>query len=256
MRINFFEEFPIEENLAKAKFLDFPSTVFVAAHSIKEFSVFKKRLEEINPKIEVAYWPILPNTYWISPFSNTSDLKNLFQDLKSAGEPLKVLIDLELPMPKQAGLYVKNIFKIYRNKKIIKKFFEDALSLEIDITTAEYAAPSFVILKLYRKIGISYDNKKYGHKSCIMFYTSMIPKMALKTTENIILKVKKEINPEVELGLGTIAIGILGNEPILSAKDLGKDLKFMKENNFKVATIFRLGGLNQEYYEAIKQYAD
>jgi hypothetical protein len=37
MRVNFFEEFPNSVSLSKAKLIDFPSTIFIAAKSFKEF---------------------------------------------------------------------------------------------------------------------------------------------------------------------------------------------------------------------------
>ena len=98
MRINFFEEYPTSENLEKAKLIDFNSTIFLAAHSLEEFHKYKKNLLDINNRLDVAYWPILNNTYWISPFSYTSDLEKLFKELKENKEKLTILIDLELPL--------------------------------------------------------------------------------------------------------------------------------------------------------------
>jgi len=79
MRIDFFEEFPTEENLKKAKLIDFPSTVYLAAKSLEEFKISRKKLGKINPKLEAGYWPILEKSYWISPFSYTYELKKIFK---------------------------------------------------------------------------------------------------------------------------------------------------------------------------------
>jgi len=73
MRINFFEEFPISLNLSKAKLIQFPSTIFLAATSLEHFNTAKKKLKKINPKLEAAYWPILPKADWMAPIPYPSD---------------------------------------------------------------------------------------------------------------------------------------------------------------------------------------
>jgi hypothetical protein len=256
MRINFFEEFPTEENLKKAEIINFPSTIFIAAHSLLEFYKFKEKLATVNSKLEAAYWPIIPNTYWISPFSYTKDLENLVNEFNDIKEPLIVLIDLELPVIKKSGLYFRNLIHIHNNKKIIKNLFKNSANLNIKIVTAEYPVVNSLFLNFFKKMGVWYDTNKYPHSSCVMYYTSMIPSKFLKMTKRAILRTKKEINPNLELGLGVIAQGILGNEPILSPEKFNEDLIFMKENGFNIATIFRLGGLDDQYYKIIEQYAD
>ena len=254
MRINFFEEYPTQENLAKAKLIDFPSTIFLAAHSLEEFHSFKKQLHEINPNLTAAYWPLLPHTYWISPFSYTKDLKNFIADSKTNTEPLTILIDLELPLVKKAYLYFVNIWSVPRNKKILKQFFLDAPTCKLEIVTAEYLTPNNFVKKFFHLLGIMYDTKTYPHRSCAMYYTSMIPKMYFASVTDMIRRTKKEPHSQLELGLGTIATGVMGNEPILSPEKLQHDLGFMRENNFTTATIFRLGGFNQEYHSIVKPF--
>jgi len=57
------------------------------------------------------------------------------------------------------------------------------------------------------------------------------------------------------IGYGTIATGILGNEPILSAAQLEKDLQIAKKARINEVVMFRLGGLNEEYAKLLKQYS-
>jgi len=255
MRINFFEEYPTFENLEKAKLIDFDSTIFLAAHSLEEFNLYKDNLLKINNRLDVAYWPILPRSYWISPFSYTSDLEKLFEELKRNKEKLTILIDLELPVLKNKLLFIYNFFSFFKNKKIIKEFLKTAPLFNININTAEYPPFSHLALKIYRMLGISFDPKEYGNISCAMYYTSMISSKYIfnKITKSL-AEIKKEKNKKLELGLGTIAVGVLKNEPILSPENLARDLTFMKENNFETATIFRLGGFNEEYYQVIKPF--
>lgn len=250
MRINFFEEYPIEENLLKIKLIDFPSTIFVASKSLDEFVKLKEKILQINDKIEVAYWPIIPRSYWFSPFSYTKDLKNFIDDVSKNDEPLKVLIDLELPLKNKWYLYFSNIFSFFNNKKIIKDFIKNAYKKNIKIVTAEYAPFNDFFVWLYKIIGISYNPREYNNSVCIMYYTSMNKNKTNNLIRKTILKIKEK-NKNLELGLGTIATGVLENEPILSPENLEKDLIFVKENNFEIATIFRLGGLNEQYLKVI-----
>jgi len=137
------------------------------------------------------------------------------------------------------------------NKKILKKFFQEAPSYNIDIVTAEYP-PFFIGINfIYRLLGISFDVKKYKHTQCIMYYTSMIPNRFLsQLIRNGVIKLRK-INPNLQLGLGTIATGVLGNEPIISVPSLKNDIDFMRVNNIETGIIFRLGGLNEDYIKLL-----
>ena len=77
MQISFFEEFPTKKNLAKIRYVPFPTKLYLAAHSLKEFESIKV------PSIvkEKIYWPILKREegYWFSPFSK----REAMQDRKS-----------------------------------------------------------------------------------------------------------------------------------------------------------------------------
>lgn len=259
MKIDFFEEFPTEENLRKIKLIDFSSTIYVAAKSIEEYNFIRKKILKINSKIEVGYWPILEKSYWISPFSYTFELRKLYDYLikNKKHKSYKILIDLELPFlsPK---LFIWNMFSFFKNKKLIKKMFKDSKNLNIQILTAEYPSPNKIIQNALEVIGISYPIKKYPHKKSMMFYSSMIKnKFILKKIKQHIIKCSKrysEQNMTLQLGLGTIAKGILGNEPILKPEKLDEDLSFCKKNNINSVIIFRLGGLNKTYLKKIKKY--
>lgn len=253
MNINFFEEYPILENLEKAKLINFKSTIFITANSFSEYKENQKLLNSINSNLLTAYWPILPNSYWISPFSNTKDLQNFIKEIFSINEPLTILIDLELPLVKHKELYFKNFFSFWRNKKILKEFFKEAPIHNIKIVTAEYP-PFFIGVFIYRLLGISFNVKKYKHTQSIMYYTSMISnKFLSKLIRNAVLRARK-FNPDLQLGLGTIATGVLGDEPILSTPSLKKDIDFMKANNIETGIIFRLGGLNEDYLKILNDY--
>jgi hypothetical protein len=251
MKFNFFEEYPTLENLEKAKLIDFKSTIFLTANSFKEYKENQRLLNSINPNLSTAYWPILPNSYWISPFSNTKDLQDFITEVFLISEPITILIDLELPIVKHRELYFKNLFSFWTNKKILKKFFKEAPAHNIKIVTAEYPPFFTGINFIYRLLGISFNVKKYKHTQCIMYYTSMFSnKIIYKLIKIGIIRARK-YNPDLQLGLGTIATGVLGNEPILSIQSLKEDINFMKINNIETGVIFRLGGLNEDYMKLL-----
>jgi hypothetical protein len=256
MNINFFEEFPNKKNLDKLKLIKFDSTLYVACKSLKKFTSIKKKITRINSKIQVGYWPILERSYWISSFSYTYELKKLYNELlqNKQNKPFKILIDLELPFLNKK-LFFLNLPFFIKNKRLIKKIFKDSKKLNLDILTAEYPTHSRWIQKRLEFLGVSYPLNKYSHKKLIMFYTSTIKNNSAENKIKNYIKTKsKKWKGRLNIGLGTIATGILGDEPILSPKKLDEDLDFCKKQRMNTVMIFRLGGLNKEYIKVIKKY--
>ena len=72
MRINFFEECigDPQTDLQNAALITWPSTIYIAAASLSEFIERRRILFAINPHVTAAYWPVLKNSYWISPFAD------------------------------------------------------------------------------------------------------------------------------------------------------------------------------------------
>lgn len=254
MKINFFEEFPNDKTLKQLKYVCFPSTIYVAAKSLKQFNDIKKKILKINSKVEVAYWVILDKSYWVSPFSYTSELKELYVDLSKNKKPLKILLDLEFPFLNKKLFFI-NFFSFFKNKKLIKNIFKDQKKLNVQIFTAEYPLFGKILKKLLFWSGLSYSPKKYNHEKIIMYYSSMIKSNFIKN------KIKKAIvnelqnNKNIHVGLGTIDKGILETEPILSPNKLEQDLLFFNKNKIKSVVIFRLGGLNKSYINKLKKYS-
>ena len=107
IKIYFFEEFPEDNNLKKVEMITWNSTLFISAKSIDDFKQYKKKVERINPRIEVAWWPILEESYWISPWSNPQELERLEKELENYQG--KLIIDLEAPILNKS-LFIKNFF--------------------------------------------------------------------------------------------------------------------------------------------------
>ena len=242
MKIDFYEEFPTKENLSKLKLIKFKSRLFIAAKSLLEFKNLEKQTKKIKGNIECAYWPIVKNSYWISPFSNTRDLIELFNELNK--ENCHLLIDLELPI-RSKSLILKNLFNYFKNRRLIKTFLEKN---KHRITTAQF--PSSIISLFMKVLGLDY---RIDMEKSFMWYSSMIPKLMNNNIKKNLIKLKNKNKSSISLG--TIAIGILGNEPILSPNKLRGDLEFVKKAGFDKVIIFRLGGLNKEYIRVINRFA-
>jgi len=242
MKIDFYEEFPTDENLKKLKLIDFPTRIFVAAKSLDEFKKLEKRIKKINKKVECAYWPIIRNSYWISPFSNTKDLIDLFKELEACDNHL--LIDLEFPLNKK--MIFKNLFSWRKNKKIIRRFLEKN---KARVTTAQFPSP--LISWFIRLVGLDYDVKV---EKSLMWYSSIISKSINERIKRYLIRLKNK--SDYSVSLGTIAFGVFGDEPILSPEDLERDLMFVKRAGFEKIVIFRLGGLNEKYMDIIKKFID
>ena len=197
MRIDFFEEFPTIDNLEKANLIEFPSTIYLAAHSLEEFRELEKNLSLINPELEAGYWPILEKTYYVSPFCYTYELENLINDLEKNkfNNTIKVLIDLELPADNKQ--FIINPIRFHKNKRLIQSLFKNANDFNITIITAEYPTPIKFSQPFLKLIGISYSIRRYSHTMSVMYYSSVIEEYLPR----LMNPVKKMIPISLFLGL-------------------------------------------------------
>ncbi len=244
MKIDFYEEFPTKRNLKKLKLINFPCRIFIAAHSTKEFEISENEVKKINNGILCCYWPIIKNSYWISPFSNTRDLKQKFEELEKCKKPL--LIDLELPLRKV--MIFKNLFNFGKNKKIIRKFLEKNKKR---VTTAQF--PKSTTSASARFLGLDYAARLEKSPMC---YSSLAPKLFRQFVRNKTEKSLRELKNKnhYSIGLGIIASGIKEHNNILSPKNLEEDLAFVKEAGYKRAIIYRSGGLNKHYIRVLRKF--
>lgn len=251
MRIDFFEEFPGEETFERARLINFNSTIYLAAKSLEEFRKLSDELATANPKLEPAYWPIMEKSYWISPFSYREKLEKLHKELiwlKSAGNKIKVLLDLELPIHHKKAFLV-NMLNFPKNKKLIKKIFADLADSKMELFTAEYSFQNIFTRKIFRLLGISYDEEIYPHKKIAMLYSSKRNKYVFNFLKrNAVRQSYKSV------AVGLLAKGINRNDKIITPENLDNDLKFLEETNISNAVIFRLNGLNENYLEVINKY--
>lgn len=250
MQISYFEEFPVKENLSKLKLISSPTKLYLAAKSVKEFNSIKSKLTILtgkNPVKEIIYWPILDKNegYWISPFSNRKALLRLFSELMN--QKIPVMLDLELPTTQNPLLYITQSINFCRNKKLIRQFINNYSG---KIYLAEYYPEGRRKEKIMESFGIHYCHPKL--KIIKMIYHSM-HYFNSEFLTNELKRGKEEYKNNYLVGLGTIARGIRGNEPILSVKQLRADLELCKKAGITECVIFRLGGLNKKYAELLNK---
>ena len=249
MLISFFEEFPTKENLKKLELINFNTKLYIAANSYKDFKKIKDKIKNKFVK-EFIYWPLLKKEegYWISPLSEGSALSRIFNEIKNKNIP--VMLDLEFPIDKKFLEIIKGKWKYYfLNKKLIENFIKNNRNVYV----CEYYPEGKYKDEFLSFLGMHFNVNKFDNKLIKMVYHSMH-----KFDESFI---RKEINYGVKnyknnylLAYGAIAKGISGKEPLLSLKQLDKDLSIAKELNVNEVIIFRLGGLNKNYLNIIKKY--
>ncbi len=261
MRINFFEECigGPEQDLQPAKFITWPATIYIAATSFNEFKKRAAILASINPNLEAAYWPVLPHSYWISPFSNPEELDALREDLLSyTGPTLEVLLDLELPVLK-VELFKNNARHFFSNRKRIRKLL--TLNKEnIKFTTAEYWYAIGWARFLTRLGGVSYLNHLSKHNRLIMYYRStlrnngVVEYTRVLNYMNVALRAEAARKKGVQAALGCTSVGIFGDEQTMTPEELDADLQLLDAAGFRETTIFRLAGI-EPYLEVVQHYA-
>jgi hypothetical protein len=282
MNIGFFVEFPREE-IHKLSLIDFPVKLYLAANSIEEFRTIEEMAKGINPEIEAAYWPLLEKSYWISPFSYNRELDRLHGDLSQNDEKLEVLLDLELPkfwlryliyhIPRVLANALKYHLRFRRPR--IRKLFKERDRYNIEITATSYPVTSkfyiinYLTFKLFGLLGVHFNPKAYNHNVVFMCYSSIRKDLLKKTLKNINKRKKTREHFQVGLGLldyGMLSktgyiqllqrIGLLKSFRLLSPEELERDLSLVKEYGVNTATIYGLGGLDQDFVDVISKYID
>ena len=244
MLISFFEEFPTEESLAKLKYVTWPTKLYIAANSVHQFRAVTSTLKRNKNLLEAVYWPVLEKKdgYWISPFSRQSALQGLFEELEHTKIP--VMLDLELPTTRNPWLYLTEMLHFQRDKKMIRSFIHQ---YQGDTYLCEYAAPE----KGLQRLGLHYPDSK-----------SKVMKMLYNSTQRFdeaslldhLQKDMQKFSKRYIVGYGTIAIGVGGDEPLLSPRQLEKDLEIAQKAGVQEVVIFRLGGLNSKYLKVMGRF--
>lgn len=245
MLISFFEEYPASKNLAKLKLVKFPTKLYIAAASFEDFIKIKSKITSKYVK-EIVYWPVLSDDegYWLSPFSKRNALLRVMNE----SEDVDILWDAEFP--KRRRLLFTQCFRFLGNKFLISLFFRNR---KRRIYTAEYFPESGFFAFMLRLLGLSFSPLKFRNCQVKMLYSSMHEygeKFMRKEMENG----ARSFGKDFAVGLGVIAKGKRGDEKLLPAEILKRDLRIARESGVSEAIVFRLGGLDKKHIDAILNY--
>ncbi|MGM5480297.1 MAG: hypothetical protein ACQESC_02445 [Nanobdellota archaeon] len=254
IEIHFFEEYLKAKNLSKIKFIKHNSILFIACTSYKKFQKHKHIIKQKNPHITVGYWPVIKESYWLSAFAPIKEWKRILSEFTTIDKTTPILLDLELPI--RIKPYLKNLFLLRRNKKQLKKTIQLVETRNLNMYYCQRPESNFLKIKSLEILGAGVSPQKHTKKILIMYYTSTIERWrGIKKRKKIQEKLKQtydKYNNRLVLGLGTTAIGEMGNEPIITPENLKRDIRFAKEIGIKEAFIFRLGGHNKKYQQIIE----
>jgi hypothetical protein len=254
--IHFFEEFPTEQTLLPAACMT-SGTIYLAAHSFEQFLQKQELLRSINPNVQAAYWPLLKESYWFSPYSHPHELASFYDELCLRDEhlpPLNILLDLELPFLRR-HLFRENRKHARNNRHLLERIFEDASRYRVTLHTAEYPSLGGFSQRLFQRLGISYPTERFAHQKIMMWYTSMIPLRLRALAQRGLRWSFERYKDQLSVGIGTISHGIFGNEPLLSPLQMHEDLLFLQKIGIKNVVIFRLGGMTRAYWEILQPFS-
>ncbi len=255
MRIDYFEEFFGADTLEWIRRVPGPSRLILAAPNFVAFREMEKQIQNARADVTVAYWPIVPRSYWISPFSFCSDIESFVRDLESAGTGDAVMFDLELPILNKK-LFLQNLPGFFAKKQIIRQTMQRLSARNVHVSSAEYPPPGRITSALLRFLGVSFSPMAIPYTRIVMYYTSMIPKGWISS--NVRSQVRRDARrygARFQAGVGPIALGILGDEPVLPPAELENDLAFLQDAGVGTAVVFRLGGLNEDYIRVIESFS-
>ena len=280
MNIGFFIEFPREE-LHKLSMIDFPVRIYLAANSLQEFRELEKIAREVKPDIEVAYWPLLEKSHWVSPFSYNQELDRLHEDLSNNDQPLEILLDLELPkfwlryiiyhIPRVIANALK--YHLRFRKPRIRNLFRERERYNIEITVTSYPVTSkfyllnYFTFKLFGLLGVHFNPKAYSHNVIFMCYSSIRRDLLRKTLKNI--SRRKKFRHHYQVGLGLLDYGLLSRTgfiqklqrlnllkkfSLLTPEELERDVALVMEYGVEDITIYGIGGLEQDFVKVLRNF--
>ena len=254
MQIDFFEEFPNNDSLSKLSLITFRTNLYVAAKSIKDFRVLRSRVKRSYKNVgEVIYWPVLKKDegYWISAFSKTLAIKRIQNELRDASEKLSVLWDAELPILHKE-LFLTQLPHFFTNRKIIREtLFRKNTNYSFIVT----AFPKSGINRFFSSLACTYFSS--GSFPYIdMLYSSLLKKKNKSGYIGSIIKRNKNKFQRYSVALGLIGRGVEDySTPLISPKDLKRDLDIAQKEQIKNVVLYRLGGLNKNYLRVIEEFA-
>lgn len=289
MKISVFAEFPhIKDqtinDLAALRYVDFPiSTLYYAATGVNEFYGEIAKINNPNIKKYVLWLltermpehilkaPLterksllrkeLAGLYWPGPAASREALLRIDNDIKTNGRAgLEVLLDLEPPLLTH-GLISEHSFRIsggrfhyFRNHETLERMVRTPY---VTTVVESMKVPNF----LQELFGFAFNpnHRKYHPlRKMKMIYKYTKSFIKEKRIREIIDKCRwgiRRYGKSFRVALGCIGKGVFMNEPELTNEELDYHLYHFKKIGVEEAAIFRLGGINKERADIIKQYS-
>jgi hypothetical protein len=211
------------------------------------FEDARRRLQETNPSLRAAWWPVLPRSLTLSALAEAEEIDELERMLRDAEEPLTVLLDLELPIWDRSKMLrlLRQPSARRRAARALDRLFATALAFH-SVWTAEYPPllPAWLTQPLRLELRTLTVTRVY------MLYSSLLPRWWRP------LLVRRVAGRLTErggaIGVGALATGIAGNEPILSPERLSRDLAEAAQLGAASIVAYRLGGLTPAHVSRIE----
>ena len=253
MNISFFEEFPSRQNLEKLTLVSWPSKLYLAARSLREFTAVVGRIKRKNIRTFI-YWPVLERKegYWISPFSQRKALKRIFREL--GGRRIPVMLDLELPTTQNPLLYLTQAFSFIANKRLIRQFIQNYRGA---IYLAEYYPEGKWKERMLQFLGLHYPSFPRASPSVKiikMLYHSLHP-FKEEYVKQELKRGRSEHQKNFLVAYGTMGTGIQRTEPNITFEQLARDLQLAQQAGIGEVIIYRLGGLQTRYATCLQKFS-
>jgi hypothetical protein len=241
LTLSFCEEYPTERNLDRARLIPFPATVFLAAESLPAYEDARDRLASVNPQLRAAWWPVPRRARALSAICEPSEIRPLSDALRVL-QPGVVLLDLELPVWDRRRL-IGRLTGLSEGRRAIDGLFSTALERH-EVWTAEW--PPFAPAAVRRALRLSLPQ---ASRRVYMLYSSMLPG---RWRQLLIRRMRRLLaSPRAGIGVGVLATGVTGREPLLSPAELTRDLLEAGRLGASTVMIYRLGGVEERHVPAL-----
>lgn len=245
LEVHLCEEAPTADNLKQASLVSFPATVFLAAPDRAAFERAGDLLREANPDLRPGWWVQPPRSLMVSAFSDADELEAARTDLLAmpAGQP--VLLDLEVPFWDRKRL-VHRPSDLRRTADAFAALVATA-ERRHELWTAEWPPPGIDWPRSLRLTVPSARERAY------MLYSTMMPGW---WQHLLALRLERRFRSEPGVvGVGTLAPGIAGDEPVLTPDQLRRDLRQALEMGARGVIVYRLAGLTPDHATVCREFA-
>jgi hypothetical protein len=242
--VHFFEEDPCPATLAKAAPIRFPATVFLSAPDYAGFQAARQELHRHNPNLRAGWAIALPRSLMLSVFADPDELAAVEHMLREVPERLPIIFDLEVPFWDRRRLAGPRTWPT--TLRAIDSLMATA-GRHHELWTAEWPPPGMDWPGWLRLRQPTAPNRSY------MLYSTMMPRWWRRVLAWG-LGHRFASEPGI-LALGTLAPGPCGHEPILSPKQLARDLDLAVAVGARAVALYRLAGLTPQHLSVIDHYA-